>query len=564
MSIVITIVKFPENVANTKPTITFAENGGTIGRGPDNSWVLEDPERYISTCHSKISYENGQYYLVDNSTNGTFLNGANEPIGKDNKALLDDGAVFSLGDYEFQVSVWNTNQQPPASPFAASESGGPFADPPPLPVADESENFAGDPFTPPTDSFASEFNNQSDPFASPMPGHFSSTDPVISGGMDETDPLAALDKANNSFSTPSPAPLPFESELFAESSVNPLPVESDVFSLNSQSDQAGALDQSVTWPDSVHDAGMIPEDWDDLGSDLVSNPSITDSSNIIPESPQPDTLIPPVERQPTVEAAQSAKKKKSDLSLEDRKRLLEKANRKIQAEIKLLKQQSRVSKQKAEAATPAAAPKATARAREVTASDQTLIEAMGLDKSALTNEQIIEISQVVGEVVRETISGMMQVLSSRSSIKNEFRMNVTTIQPVENNPLKFSANIDDAMENMFLKSGNAFIKPVEAVREGFDGIAEHQVAILAGIRSAFKGVIERFDPQTLEKRFEKFHKGGIIPGSTKAKNWESYTAYYNDLVDDLDNSFQHLFGYEFVQAYEDQLQKLAIARKTKL
>lgn len=31
----------------------------------------------------------------------------------------------------------------------------------------------------------------------------------------------------------------------------------------------------------------------------------------------------------------------------------------------------------------------------------------------------------------------------------------------------------------------------------------------------------------------------------------------------MDSSFQHLFGYEFVQSYEEQLQKLAIARKTK-
>lgn len=142
-------------------------------------------------------------------------------------------------------------------------------------------------------------------------------------------------------------------------------------------------------------------------------------------------------------------------------------------------------------------------------------------------------------------------------------MNVTTIQPVENNPLKFSANIDDALENMFIKQGNAYKKPVEAVREGFDGIAEHQVAILAGIRAAFKGVIERFDPIILEERFSKQNKGGLIPGSQKAKNWELYQEYYNELAGDIDNSFQYLFGDEFVSAYEDQLQKLAIARKSK-
>ena len=141
-------------------------------------------------------------------------------------------------------------------------------------------------------------------------------------------------------------------------------------------------------------------------------------------------------------------------------------------------------------------------------------------------------------------------------------MNVTTIQPVENNPLKFSANVDDALENMFIKQGNAYKKPVEAVREGFNGIAEHQVAILAGIRAAFKGVIERFDPVLLDARFAKQNKGGLIPGSQKAKNWDLYQEYYNELAGDIDNSFQYLFGDDFVQAYEDQLQKLTIARKT--
>lgn len=543
MSIVITIVKFPENVSKTKPTITFAENGGTIGRSPDNDWVLEDPERFISSCHSKISYEDGQYYLNDTSTNGTFVNGASEPVGKGNKVVLNDGDTFALGDYEFQISVWNSNQQSALSPMAGESPAGPFAASPAAEAPDMAANFSDDPFAAPADSFAAEFDNQHDPFASPIAnpvqGHVSTSEPLFGGSMDEKDPLAALDKANKSFS-----PSPFDAQ----------PIQSDVFSMNSQSDQADAINQSVAWPDSVQDAGVIPEDWDEeghmSGSDSPS-PSVF-SANPIPNTP-PAAPKPPAATQ------------KAEISLEDRKRALEKANRKIQAEIESLKQQSSVSlEQPVIEPTPKPKPRpAAGKGRKLTSSDVSLIEALGLDKSNLTNEQITEISQVVGELVRETIAGMMKVLSSRSSIKNEFRMNVTTIQPVENNPLKFSANIDDAMENMFLKSGNAFLKPVEAVREGFDGIAEHQVAILAGIRSAFKGVIERFNPDTLENRFEKFHKGGIIPGSSKARNWDAYASYYKELVEDMDNSFQHLFGYDFVQAYEDQLQKLAIARKTK-
>jgi predicted component of type VI protein secretion system len=52
-------------------------------------------------------------------------------------------------------------------------------------------------------------------------------------------------------------------------------------------------------------------------------------------------------------------------------------------------------------------------------------------------------------------------------------------------------------------------------------------------------------------------------GSQKARNWEAYIEYYNELVGDIDQSFQYLFGDGFVRAYEDQLQKLAISRKSK-
>ena len=105
MSIEITIVKSPGNVPNTKPGHIFTEQGGTIGRSNGNAWVIEDPEKFISSKHSQISFENGHYYLSDLSTNGTFFNGSREPIGSGNRIALKDGDRFTLGDYEFLVSM---------------------------------------------------------------------------------------------------------------------------------------------------------------------------------------------------------------------------------------------------------------------------------------------------------------------------------------------------------------------------------------------------------------------------------------------------------------------------
>jgi len=517
MSIVISLTKLPDGVANTKSTHTFAQQGGTIGRGSDNDWIIEDDECFISSKHSQISFENGQYYLTDLSTNGTFANGAAEPIGKGNMLKLNDGDKFSLGDYEFLVSAWQAE-----AVSSAAINQGPFSDSTPpfqQPVVEQEKINSIQ-----ASNFSFEQNTLDDSFASSVPGHVAGTEALFSPDPVQTDPLAALDNARH---------LP---EMGA--------FDTHSFSTTTHSDQADPMQHSVNWPEAKVETGVIPEDWE---SDIFGNDNKTHATNEIPfeASPEPVASV-------------------------DKKSALEKANEKILAEIEILKKQAQRQALKEQIAKNTQAQKVddndgqqtTPINRSASYNEESLISILGLDAHNLSDEKVIEINQVVGEIVRETISGMMQVLSSRSTIKNEFRMNVTTIQPVENNPLKFSANVDDAIENMFVKDGNSYKKPVEAIKEGFEGIAEHQVAILAGIRTAFKGVLNRFDPNVLEQRFDKFNKPGLIPGMKNGKNWEAYTHYYNELIDDMDNSFQHLFGYEFVQAYEEQLQKLSIARKT--
>lgn len=536
MSIVISIIKLPESVADTKSTHTFAHQGGTIGRGSDNEWVVEDNECFISSQHSKVSFENGQYYLTDLSTNGTFSNGSPDPIGKGNAIKLNDGDKFSLGDYEFLASVWqpeektpDLNQGPFADTAAAIAEHQVVENPAVNNLATANQQVSDN------DYFASANSMSDDGFASSITGHISNSELLFSPDPIQTDPLAALDSANH---------IPEINQF-----------DNNVFPAVSQSDQADPMQQSINWPESTVETGGIPENWEDDVFGVA--PETSNKSDLLFNEPKSSFV----------------NDQKSTPVQVDKKSALEKANEKILTEIEILKKQAQrqalkdqIQKNTQSQSKPVEKPSkqdSTSAKRNTTNNEKSLIEALGLSSHNLSDEKVIEVNQIVGELVRETITGMMQVLSSRSSIKNEFRMNVTTIQPVENNPLKFSANVEDAIENMFVKDGNAYIKPVDAIKEGFEGIAEHQIAILAGIRTAFKGVLNRFDPEVLEQRFEKFNKPGIIPGMSKSKNWDSYTQYYKELVDDMDSSFQHLFGYEFVQSYEEQLQKLAIARKTK-
>jgi type VI secretion system protein len=88
-------------------------HGGTIGRATDNAWILPDPDRYLSGKHVRIDFRSGSYVLVDTSSNGTYVNGAQVPLGKYHDYVLKDGDYLRLGEYEILVSIDKGNDFPP-------------------------------------------------------------------------------------------------------------------------------------------------------------------------------------------------------------------------------------------------------------------------------------------------------------------------------------------------------------------------------------------------------------------------------------------------------------------
>jgi type VI secretion system protein len=94
-------------------TKVFGVHGGTIGRATDNEWILPDPERYLSGKHARVDFRAGTYVLVDTSSNGTYVNGAQVPLGKYHDYQLRDGDYIRLGEYELLVSIDKSNDFPP-------------------------------------------------------------------------------------------------------------------------------------------------------------------------------------------------------------------------------------------------------------------------------------------------------------------------------------------------------------------------------------------------------------------------------------------------------------------
>jgi type VI secretion system protein len=170
---------------------------------------------------------------------------------------------------------------------------------------------------------------------------------------------------------------------------------------------------------------------------------------------------------------------------------------------------------------------------------------------------------ILGTLLGVTVQGMLDVLKARTEIKSQFRVPVTSMRPVENNPLKFSANSAQALQSLLATRNPAYLGPVEAVSEGFQDIKAHQIAVMAGMRAAFDSMVQRFDPEELAERFQKRIKQASFIGglSGKGRYWEMYSDFFEELTQDADANFQRLFGDKFAQAYEDQMRRLTSVRR---
>lgn len=189
-----------------------------------------------------------------------------------------------------------------------------------------------------------------------------------------------------------------------------------------------------------------------------------------------------------------------------------------------------------------------------------MLMAAGLDQAhaqaAATPENLAALGQILGV----TTQGLIDVLTARSAVKHQFRVAMTTMRPVENNALKSSANAREALLYLLVNHNPAYLNAVDSFVQGFEDIKAHQMALMAGMRAAFDSMLERFNPEELERRFEKRKSKSMLRLSSSAQFWDMYKDLYDDMTQDADANFQRLFGEEFARAYEEQMQRLTAGR----
>ena len=194
-----------------------------------------------------------------------------------------------------------------------------------------------------------------------------------------------------------------------------------------------------------------------------------------------------------------------------------------------------------------------------TISLEALLQAAGVPATRMSPELAAEL----GAVFRIVVQGLMEVLQSRAEIKSELRMSMTRMQSTENNPLKFSPNVEAALHTLLVDRNRGYLPTKRAFEEALLDIRNHQIAVLQGIRVAFDAMLEHFEPERLAAELERSSKrGGLLSGGGKSRFHDRYVEQFKKLTKDRDESFRRLFGEHFAQAYEEQMVRLKEAART--
>jgi len=172
----------------------------------------------------------------------------------------------------------------------------------------------------------------------------------------------------------------------------------------------------------------------------------------------------------------------------------------------------------------------------------------------LTDEIMFEL----GESLNLLLVGVMQTLRQRAEIKNDFRINQTTFQQSENNPLKFSASIDDVVQNLFLRRSTSFLSAKSAIVEAFNDTQNHEKSLITGTQGAVEGILNQLDPDYIKQKdfngqnvLEK-----IIPNQKPAKYWKLYSLIHADMKQGVVNQKSQIWHDDFVAAYDKKIKSL--------
>lgn len=577
---------------------TIPDEGGTIGRDSDNTMTLPDPARLVSRKHGRLARENNQYQITNISNGNSFFVNEQEVVAGATLRLAD-GDLLQIGGYILRVrcSAEQKRQvtQPslstskpelpglggdglPVKPAAAIPaisplggfSGSSSALPGPF------DDLLGTPVVPPKELLGTVEDNFTSPELpfKPIPDDFDPfspierkpddyvTDPLASNGiglgavMPELTPFSVVD---NDPDLPI-GPLS-DDHLLEDINRVALPGGEDtqdpllLFKDESSSSLLGALNDNAAGIGAMSSMPLA----NDLGTAFRA-PRYSPATG--PGIPIPDPLAPAIPAIPDIDqpgrdplfpelTAASASPSAGPSPAGSSSPIPVPAAAVVAPLTQSTVLPNAVPEGKMEVA-PAVPTMDDSDLRMQL--KQAFEEGLCAPLPAQTADFTPETLRLIGSLLRIAITGTLDLMRARSVVKKEIRVEMTVIEPNDNNPLKFSPDVDIAIQYLFGRKYPGFLGPTDAMSEAFSDLSLHQLAMVVGMRSAMEDIIHRFDPEKIQ--MDVASQGLLAKLSRahgRAEYWDAYCARYQTIADALGDDFQDLYAKAFTRAYEAEI-----------
>lgn len=170
----------------------------------------------------------------------------------------------------------------------------------------------------------------------------------------------------------------------------------------------------------------------------------------------------------------------------------------------------------------------------------------GLDASLLSSEEPDVIMRRAGEVYRQMVLGVGDLMAERDRERQRYRLNRTTIGGADNNPFKWAPTQRLAID-LLLTSSTGFLSGPEALKASFRDLKRHLVATFAGLQESLRTAVARFDPVALDAATAG--KASMLRPRASVQMHE-VAERHADLVAQVEGAIPGSLDRAFVKAYD--------------
>lgn len=191
-----------------------------------------------------------------------------------------------------------------------------------------------------------------------------------------------------------------------------------------------------------------------------------------------------------------------------------------------------------------------------------LARKLGLQFGDLSPSDAERAMSDIGGSLRAVLAGLNRIYRDLGTKSGNFPLATMHLHALEDNPIRFSTDVDAVLHAFFSKRGPVHLSAPSAIEESLDHLYEHQGATEAAIDEALDSVLAALAPRALERRFEAYDPD-FSPVDDEAREawcWRMYKAYYAEMRSERQRGLQMLFWEVFGQEYQTAMRRAEMKR----